>query len=107
MLQCETCKVPECSHRERAMFKRPSLPFRGLRGALAAASGLVLAVLSGMALAQQDKYTLQVPNGLAFTEFRGYETWQVVSISQTDELLKAMVANPVMIEAYKAGVPGN
>ena len=66
-----------------------------------------LAVVGGMALAAQDKYTLQVPNGLAFSDFRGYEDWQVVSVSQTDELLKAMVANPVMIDAYKAGVPGN
>ena len=66
-----------------------------------------LAVVGGMALAAQDKYTLQEPNGLAFSDFRGYESWQVVSVSQTEELLKAMVANPVMIDAYKAGVPGN
>jgi hypothetical protein len=66
-----------------------------------------LAVVGGMALAAQDKYTLQVPNGLAFSDFRGYEDRQVVSVSQTEELLKVMVANPVMIEAYKAGVPGN
>ena len=68
---------------------------------------VALAVVGGMALAAQDKYTLQVPNGLAFSDFRGYENWQVVSVSQTEELLKAMVANPVMIDAYKAGVPGN
>jgi hypothetical protein len=67
----------------------------------------VLATLGGMALAAQDKYTLQVPDGLAFSDFRGYEDWQVVAVSQTDDLLKVMVANPVMIDAYKAGVPGN
>jgi Cytochrome P460 len=67
----------------------------------------VLAALGGMALAAQDKYTLQLPGGLAFSDFRGYEDWQVVSVSQTDDLLKVMVANPVMIDAYKAGVPGN
>ena len=89
------------------MFKRPSWPFRGLRGASAAASGLVLAVLGGMALAQQDKYTLQVPNGLAFSEFRGYETWQVVSISHNGPLLAAILANPVTIDAYSTGIPGN
>jgi hypothetical protein len=69
--------------------------------------GIALAIGAGVALGAQDKYTLQVPNGLAFSDFRGYEDWQVVSVSQTDELLKAMVANPVMIDAYKAGVPGN
>jgi hypothetical protein len=66
-----------------------------------------LAVLGSMALAQQDKYTVQTPNGLAFSEFRGYEDWQVVAVSQTEELLKVEVANPVMIDAYRAGVPGN
>jgi hypothetical protein len=54
-----------------------------------------------------DKYSLQVPNGLAFSDFKGYEDWQVVAVSQTAELLKAEVANPVMIAAYRAGVPGN
>jgi hypothetical protein len=66
-----------------------------------------LAVLGSMALAQQDKYTLTVPGGLAFSEFRGCEAWQVVSISQDGDLLAAILANPVMIDAYSAGVPGN
>ncbi len=57
--------------------------------------------------AEQDKYTLRVPGGLAFSDFRGYENWQVVAVSQTDELLKVEVANPTMIDAYRAGVPGN
>ena len=60
-----------------------------------------------MALAQQDKYTLQEPGGLAFSEFRGYENWQVVAISQDGPLMAAILANPVMIDAYRAGVPGN
>ena len=68
---------------------------------------LVLAVLGGRAISAQDKYTLQVPNGLAFSDFRGYEHWEVVAVSQTENLLKVMVANPVMIDAYRAGVPGN
>jgi hypothetical protein len=89
------------------MFERPSSLLRGLRGVLATVFGLVLAVLGGVALAQQDKYTLQVPNGLAFSEFRGYETWQVVSISHDGPLLAAILANPVMIEAYLSGIPGN
>jgi hypothetical protein len=50
---------------------------------------------------------VRVPNGLGFSDFRGYESWQVVAVSQTEELLKVEVANPVMIAAYKAGVPGN
>ena len=46
----------------------------------------VLIVAGGLAISAQDKYTLKVPNGLAFSEFRGYEAWQVVSISQDGPL---------------------
>ncbi len=60
-----------------------------------------------MALAQQDKYTVKVPGGLAFSEFRGYEGWQAVSISQNGKLVAVILANPVMIDAYRAGIPGN
>jgi hypothetical protein len=68
---------------------------------------LALAVVGAVAWSAQDKYSLQLPKGLAFSEFRGYEDWQVVSVSQTAELLKVEVANPTMIEAYRAGIPGN
>src|SRR5208283_2801205 len=68
---------------------------------------VVLAALGSVAVSAQDKYTLRVPNGLAFSDFRGYENWQVVAVSQTEDLLKVMVANPTMIDAYRAGVPGN
>src|SRR3979490_940140 len=54
-----------------------------------------------------DKYTLKSPSGIAFSDFRGYEDWAVVSSARTDEVLKVIVANPTMIEAYKAGIPGN
>ncbi len=63
--------------------------------------------VAGITLAAQDRYTLQVPNGLAFSEFRGYEKWQVVSASQSGDVFAVIVVNPVMIDAYQAGVPGN
>jgi hypothetical protein len=69
---------------------------------------VLVSALGGSAMsAQQDKYTLKVPGGLAFSEFRGYEAWHVVSISQDGPLIAAILANPVMIGAYRAGVPGN
>jgi hypothetical protein len=55
----------------------------------------------------QDKYSLTTSSGIAFADFRGYEDWSVVSSARTDEVLKVIVANPAMINAYKAGVPGN
>ena len=69
---------------------------------------IALAVLGvGAAISAQDKYTLKVPNGLAFSEFRGYESWQVISVSHNGEMLAVILGNPAMIDAYKAGVPGN
>lgn len=50
---------------------------------------------------------MRVPAGLAISDFTGYETWQVVAISQTDELLNVIMANPTMISAYRAGVPAS
>ena len=67
----------------------------------------VLGFAGGWAISAQDKYTLKVPNGLAFSEFKGYEGWQVVSISQDGSLVAAILANPAMIKAYPDGVPGN
>ena len=60
-----------------------------------------------VAISAQDKYTLQVPNGLAFSEFRGYEGWPVIAISENGGKIAVIVGNPVMIDAYKEGVPGN
>ena len=69
--------------------------------------GAVLLVVAGLALAAQDKYTLNVPGGLAFAEFNGYESWQVISISRNPKVMAATVGNPAMIDAYRAGIPGN
>src|SRR6202161_4549189 len=65
------------------------------------------AALGGLALAAQDRYTLQVPGGLAFADFRGYEDWQTVAVSHNGDKLATILGNPAMIEAYKAGIPGN
>ena len=67
----------------------------------------VLAVLVATAVYAQDKYSLVSPGGIAFSDFRGYEDWADVSSARTDEILKVIVANPAMIKAYKAGLPGN
>jgi hypothetical protein len=74
---------------------------------LAAISAVALGVLGVRSISAQDKHAVQVPDGLGFSEFRGYEDWQVVAVSQTETLLSVIVANPAMIAAYRAGVPGN
>jgi hypothetical protein len=71
----------------------------------------MVAVLAATAVYAQvqdkDKYSLKSPSGIAFSDFRGYEDWSVVSSAQTDEILKVIVANPKMIKSFKAGVPVN
>jgi hypothetical protein len=79
-----------------------TIPF----GAIAIVAAL-LAVLGSIALAAQDRYTLKVPNGLAFSEFKGYENWKDVAVSQTEGSLKVIGANDTMINAYREGIPGN
>jgi hypothetical protein len=65
-------------------------------------AALALAVVGGRVASAQDtgqaKYSARVPNGLAFSEFRGYEGWQTVSVSQ-GQRLAVILADPVMIKA--------
>ena len=72
-----------------------------------AIAAAVLVVAGGTAAYAADKYSLKSPGGIAFADFKGYEDWAVVSSARTDEVLKVIVANPVMIKAYQSGVPGN
>ena len=66
-----------------------------------------VAAVGGMALAAQDRSALKVPNGLPFSDFKGYENWQYVAVSQTEKSVKVIAANPAMMKAYRSGVPGN
>jgi hypothetical protein len=77
---------------------------RNLTLVLAAAA---VVVLGGAAIGAQDKYALISPGGVALADFKGYEDWSVISSARTDEVLKVIVGNPIMIKAYKAGIPGN
>src|SRR5262249_12251015 len=69
--------------------------------------GVFLSVLMALALTAEDKYTVKVPGGLAFAEFRGYEAWQAISISRNERVVAMILGNPAMIEAYRAGIPAN
>jgi Cytochrome P460 len=62
---------------------------------------------AGVGISAQDKYALKVPNGLAFSEFRGYEDWSVIAVSKNGDKLDVVLGNPAMISAFRAGVPGN
>src|SRR5260370_40898585 len=66
-----------------------------------------LGVLISIGLAAEDKSTLKAPNRVEFSEFRGYESWQNVAPRVTEDGIKSILANPVMIKAYKDGIPGH
>jgi len=66
-----------------------------------------LTAVGGMVLSAQDKYAATVPGGLAMAEFKGYETWQTISVSRNDRVLAVILGNPAMIAAYQAGIPAN
>ena len=70
-------------------------------------SASIAVFATGVAISAQDKYTVQVPNGLAFSEFRGYEDWAVIAISENGGKIAAILGNPAMIAAYRDGIPGN
>jgi hypothetical protein len=97
--------VQERKMKERTAAKRIS------SFAIGVTAVAVLAILGAVALyaqgQQNDKYSLVSPSGIAFSDFRGYEDWADVSSARTDEILKVIVANPMMITAFKTGVPIN
>src|SRR4029450_9812901 len=75
-------------------------------------------VVSTLLTAQSpDRFTLNAPNGIAFSEFRGYDSWTVLAVSHPDNAggcgtsktgcIKAIVGNPVMVRAYGDGFPAN
>jgi hypothetical protein len=94
--------VPRCGARHGAIMSRIHYI-----SAILASAGILAAV--GAAFAQQDKYAVKVPNGLAFADFRGYESWQTIAVSQADSLglIEVIVGDPAMIKAYQEGYPGN
>ncbi|HEU4580765.1 MAG TPA: cytochrome P460 family protein [Polyangiaceae bacterium] len=74
-----------------------------------AVATLSLALFGAALVAAQskDKYALKVPGGLAFSEFKGYESWQTIAVSQNDRAMAVILGNPAMVAAYQAGIPDN
>ena len=76
-------------------------------------ASLILLVTSVMVVSvvlraqSPDRFILKAPNGIAFAEFKGYDAWQVIAPSQTADVVKATLGNPVMIKAFAAGFPAN
>ena len=80
-------------------------PLKGIRAPLFAVLPSLFVLFGGLAIAAQDKYTLRIPDGLAFADFRGYENWEAVAVSQTEAAIKVILANPIMMTAFRNGLP--
>ena len=104
-----TKSVPQEQQKQRMGTRIAVKPLGGFT--IVATALAVLAVLGAVVLYAQsqdnDKYSKKSPGGIAFSDFRGYEDWAVVSSAHTDERLKVIVGNPAMIKAFKAGIPLN
>ncbi|HVY37652.1 MAG TPA: cytochrome P460 family protein [Polyangia bacterium] len=74
---------------------------------ISTAALVVLGAFGSNALSAPDKQAVKVPGGLGFAEFKGYESWQLVSISQNGKLVAAILGNPTIMDAFRAGIPAN
>jgi hypothetical protein len=86
---------------------KEDLAMKGKNILISVGISVAIAAMATGAAISQEKYSLKVPDGLAFSEFRGYEGWEVVSISYNGGRMAAILGNPEMIEAFKAGIPEN
>lgn len=88
---------------------------RYIASTLIASTSLLVA---GLTLAAQDRFSLKSPNGISFSEFKGYEKWQMVTSTMADNAsgcgsspepgcIKSILGNDVAIKAYEAGIPAN
>src|SRR5690242_808367 len=94
-------------HRDRIVAHHGGCGMNRTGMLIAGSTAVWVTVMASMAISAPDKYTVKVPGGLAFEEFRGYESWQTISVSRNETVMAAIVGNPAMIAAYEAGIPAN
>jgi hypothetical protein len=99
-------KVAQSRVGKQATKENSKLRFH-LKACLAVFLLTVGIVCAGMVISAQDKYAVKVPGGLAFSEFKGYEEWQAISISRNEKAVAVILGKPAMINAYRAGIPAN
>jgi len=68
---------------------------------------LLMSAIAVRPVFAEDKYALKAPNGVPFSDFKGYENWTTVALSVTEKGLKQIAANDIMIKAFRSGIPGN
>ena len=86
---------------------RPVQKYLGVIGCLIVGVATISTAQEVAKRGASDKYTVKVPGGLSFADFKGYESWETVSVSHNPKAVAVILANPTMIAAYKAGIPDN
>jgi hypothetical protein len=76
---------------------------------VASGAAFLLAATAVVAQGDPDKYALKEPNGIAFSEVRGYETWVAVGPSyRTDKKeVRVILGNDKAVKAFQEGIPEN
>jgi Cytochrome P460 len=100
----------ECLAQVKSSIRRRTRGARTLFVGFSTVATTALIAIAGAVLyaqvLEEDKYSLRSPDGIAFSDFRGYEDWALASSARTDEVQKVIVANPAMIRGFKDGIPG-
>jgi hypothetical protein len=93
--------VADCDRRHRSSIAVGSIVGVGF------ATAIGLSMFGGGAIFAQEKPAFRASNDIIISEFMGYADWQEVGVSRAGDLIEVTLANPVMISAHRAGVPGN
>ena len=66
-----------------------------------------LVFVGALTIAARAQSPAKASDGLALSEFKGYESWQAIAPSETPDGIKAILGNSAMMAAYQAGTPAN
>ena len=78
-----------------------------LFGIATATAGLAAVVTAVYAQEKFDKYSLKSPNGIAFSDFEGYEDWAVVSSSMCRTPLRRPFSSTRTASAFRTPAAGD
>ncbi|MFA5353087.1 MAG: cytochrome P460 family protein [Thermodesulfovibrionales bacterium] len=70
-------------------------------------AAIALFLISAESSSAGDRYDLTAPNGIAFSEIRGFEKWQVIAPSyRTDKKeVRFILGNQTAVQAFTDGAP--
>ena len=67
----------------------------------------VVALAIGATIFAREEHAPSTAKWPAFAEFRGFQNWPVIAISQNGGKVAAILGNPAIMAALRSGIPGN